>query len=72
MLRKCKTKEDKTRQDETDETQHTTFRATAEIPASDASNVSEIPASDAWNASDEQDYGQQDKTRGTKHDSTGQ
>ena len=77
MLRKCKTKEDKTRQDETDETQHTAFRATAEIPASDASNASEIPASDAWNASEilasdvsnaseVQGYRRKEKTRQTK------
>ena len=48
-------------QDKTDETEHITSRTTAEIPASDA-----------WNASDEQDYGQQDKARGTKHVSAGQ
>ena len=50
MLRKSQTMEDKARQDKTDKTRHATSRPTAEVPASDASKASE-----------EHDYGRQDK-----------
>ena len=63
---------DKTRQDKTDKTQHTTYRATDKTRRTEHKSIyrTMIPASDASNVSDVRDYGKQDRQdgRNTTHD----